>query len=169
MKSLAGKFIVVIDDDPGMLRALHRVLGGEGATVTTADWAVDAVEILTKREQTIDLVITDLRMPFVTGLTVVNAVREIFPKTPVIVLTAFGDPEARAACREMGAAAFLEKPLDSDALIQAVREALGLNAPTRGIASSDSDSASAEGVSLRASAASDTSTRRAAQREETQK
>ena len=126
MKSLAGKAIMVIDDDPGMLRALTKVLSGEGATVTTADWAVDAVEILTDRQRAIDLVITDLRMPFVTGLTVVNAVREVFPKTPVIVLTAFGDPEVRAACRELGAAAFLEKPLDSDALIQAIRKALGL-------------------------------------------
>lgn len=128
MKSINGKSILVIDDDPGMLRALNKVLSGEGATVSCANWAGDGIDILTKREKQIDLVITDLRMPFVTGMTVVYAIHEILPRLPVIVLTAFANPEVRAACREQGAAAFLEKPLDSQELIAAVRSALGAEA-----------------------------------------
>jgi len=131
MSDLSGKSILVIDDDPGMLRALDKVLSGEGAAVTTAGWAGDAIDILTKRERVFNLVITDLRMPFVSGVTVAYAIHEIFPQLPVIVLTAFGSPDVRDVCREQGAAAFLEKPLDSEELIRTVREALGLVAPAR--------------------------------------
>ncbi|MEO8427181.1 MAG: response regulator [Verrucomicrobiota bacterium] len=126
MKNLNDKSILVIDDDPGMLRALDKVLRSKGATVTCANWAGDAVEILTSRKKQFDLVITDLRMPFVNGMTVIYAIHEIFPALPVIVLTAFANPEVRAACREQGAVAFLEKPLESQELITAVRRVLRL-------------------------------------------
>lgn len=130
--SINGKSILVIDDNPGMLRALNKVLSGEGVVVTCADWAGDGIDILAKRDPPIDLVITDLRMPFVNGMTVVYAVREIFPTLPVIVLTAFANPETRAACLEEGAVAFLEKPLNSQELIAAVRHAMRAEALARG-------------------------------------
>lgn len=129
MKSLDNKAILVIDDDPALRRALAKILAREGAVVTVAEWAGEAVEMLTRRKGPVDLVITDLRMPFVTGMTVLYAIHEVFPELPVIVLTAFGGPEVREACREHGAAAFLEKPLDSRELIRAAREALGLTEP----------------------------------------
>ena len=129
MKNLSGKCILVIDDDPAMLRALSRVLSGEGAKAICASWVGDGMEFLTKRDLQVDLVITDLRMPFVSGMTVLYSIQQIFPKLPVIVLTAFGSPEVRAACGEEGAFAFLEKPLESDDLLQAVHKALGLAAP----------------------------------------
>lgn len=121
---LIGRAILVIDDDPGLLRALEKVLQSEGALVKCAQWGGDAIEILTRRTQPIDLVITDLRMPLLNGVTVVYAIHEAFPALPVIVLTAFGNDEARAACFDQGAVAFLEKPLDSQKLIFAVLEAL---------------------------------------------
>jgi DNA-binding NtrC family response regulator len=124
VKYIKKKVILVIDDDAGMLRALYKVLSGEGAIVICADWAGDGIDILGKREQKIDLVITDLRMPFVNGMTVVRAVHAIFPALPVIVLTAFASPEVREVCLEQGAVAFLEKPLDTAELIAAVRTAL---------------------------------------------
>ncbi len=123
-KSISGKSILVIDDDPGMLRALSKVLSGEGATVTCANWAGDGFDILTKRDKQIDLVITDLRMPFLNGITVVYAIHELFPTLPVIVLTAFATREARAACLDQGAVAFLEKPIESPELVAAVKKAL---------------------------------------------
>ena len=67
-----------------------------------------------------DLVITDLRMPFLNGITVVYAIHQIFPALPVIVLTAFGSPDVRAECLVQGASAFLEKPLDTIQLLAAV-------------------------------------------------
>jgi DNA-binding NtrC family response regulator len=120
MKELRDKSVLIVDDDPGMLRALDKVLSREGAVVACAACAADAVEILTGRKKRIDLVITDLRMPFVTGITVLYAIHEIFPALPVIVLTAFGSADVKAECLRQGAAAFLEKPLDTPQLLTAI-------------------------------------------------
>lgn len=122
IKKIREKSVLIIDDDTGMLRALDKVLTGAGAIVTRAQNAGDAVEILTVRKQKFDLVITDLRMPFVTGLTVVYAIHQIYPGLPVIVLTAFGSADVKAECFRQGAAAFLEKPLDTSELLAAVEK-----------------------------------------------
>jgi CheY-like chemotaxis protein len=124
MKTILNKSILIVDDDPGMLRALDKVLSGEGALVTSAEWGGDAVEILNQRRNQIDLVITDLRMPLVTGISLLRAMQSSFPSIPVIVLTAFGSPEAKAACHELGASVILEKPLDSARLLVAIGEVL---------------------------------------------
>lgn len=120
MKKLRGKSILVVDDDVRWLRALGKVLADEGATVIDAQWAGEVLDLLTAREIRCDLLITDLRMPFVNGLTVVYSVRKMFPALPVIVLTAFGSADVKAECLRQGAAAFLEKPLDSAALLDAI-------------------------------------------------
>jgi DNA-binding NtrC family response regulator len=124
MTKLRDKSVLVVDDDTGMLRALDKVLTGEGAVVTCADSAGDAVEILTGRQKRIDLVITDLRMPLVTGVTMIYAIHEIRPAMPVIVLTAFGSPDIKAECLRLGAVVILEKPLDTPQLLTAVEAAL---------------------------------------------
>jgi DNA-binding NtrC family response regulator len=120
MKKLRNTSVLIIEDDAGMLCALDKVLTGEGADVTCAAWAGDAIDILTARKKRIDLVITDLRMPILTGITVVYAIHEVFPALPIIVLTAFGSPDAKAECLRQGAAAFLEKPLDTPQLLTAI-------------------------------------------------
>jgi DNA-binding NtrC family response regulator len=121
---ISNRSVLVVDDDARMLRALEKVLKSEGLDVTCADWGGDVVDILTARNKQIDLVITDIRMPLFTGMTLVYAIRQIFPKMPIIVLTAFGNPEIRAECLRQGASAFLEKPLDSQDLLRAVKDAL---------------------------------------------
>ena len=123
MDAICDKTILVVDDDARMLRALEKVLGVEGMDVIPAFEACEAVEILTRRQKRIDLVITDLRMPFVTGITLLYAIHQIFPSLPVIVLTAFGNPEVRAECLQQGAVAFLEKPVKSQKLIETVLQA----------------------------------------------
>lgn len=128
MKRLQNKSILIVDDDVGMLRALDKVLTRAGAAVTTAQNAGDAVEILTRRQISYDMVITDLRMPFVTGLTVVYAIRKIFPHLPVIVLTAFGSPDVKVESLRQGAAAILEKPLDTVELLAAIEAAFDASA-----------------------------------------
>lgn len=120
MTIMLNKSVLVVDDDVRMLRALDKVLTGEGAVVTCAQWAGDAIELLTERRKRIDLVITDLRMPFVSGMTAVFAIHKLFPDLPIIVLTAFGSPEVRAECFRQGATAFLEKPLNSLELLKVI-------------------------------------------------
>jgi DNA-binding NtrC family response regulator len=124
MRKIRGKSVLIVDDDTGMLRALDKVLTSEGAVVTCADCAGDAMLILSGRRKMIDLVITDLRMPFVNGMTVIYAIREVFPTMPVIVLTAFGSPDVKTECLLQGAAAVLEKPLDTSQLLTAIEGAI---------------------------------------------
>lgn len=125
MTNIRNKSILIIDDDKSLLRALKKVLSGEGASVTCTEWAGEAMEFLTARQKPIDLVITDLRMPLVTGMTVVYAIHEVFPELPVIVLTAFGNGQLKAECLKEGAVDFLEKPLDTPQLLAAIKRALG--------------------------------------------
>ena len=123
MTSLNGKFILIIDDDQAMLRALTKVLAGEGGLVTSACWAGEAIDHLTDKFDRYDLVITDLRMPILGGETILRAVKNALPHIPVIVITAFGNPQAKDECFRNGAAAFLEKPLETPELLAAIDNA----------------------------------------------
>lgn len=129
MKNIHDKSILVIDDDARILRALEKILSGEGCMVTCATWLGDAIEILTGQQRRIDLVITDLRMPFVTGITGIYAIHNLLPRLPIIVLTAFGSPDVKAECLRQGARAFLEKPLDTPHLLGAVEEVFASPTP----------------------------------------
>jgi DNA-binding NtrC family response regulator len=123
MMSSNGKSILVIDDDAAMLRALNKVLSREGAKVMNASWAGEAMEHLASKWERFDLIITDLRMPILGGQTILGAVTTALPKVPVIIMTAFGTPELKAECLNRGAAAFLEKPLDTKQLLGAIEQA----------------------------------------------
>lgn len=129
MKSINGKRILIIDDDAAMLRALNKVLSGEGAIVTSASWAGEAMERLTDKLDRFDLIITDLRMPILGGQTILGAVRVALPHVPVIIMTAFGTPEIQAQCLQRGAAAFLEKPLDTPQLLGVIERVFSLSKP----------------------------------------
>lgn len=120
IKRIHDKSVLIIDDDARMLRALEKVLAAEGSNVICANWVGDAVEILRERKGRVDLVITDLRMPFVTGITGVYAIHKLLPDLPIIVLTAFGSPDVEAECLRQGARAFLEKPLDTPHLLEVI-------------------------------------------------
>jgi len=127
MKNLFGKSILVVDDDTRWLCALDKVLAGEGAVTTTAQCAGEVLNVLTARPIPIDLLITDLRMPCVTGLTLVHSIHKIFPELPIIVLTAYGSPKLMAECLSQGAAGFWEKPLDTTQLLTAIADVFALN------------------------------------------
>ena len=124
MDNFRNKNILIVDDDESMSHALAKVLSGAGALVTSTHEASDAIEILIRRERDVHLVITDLRMPVVTGMTLVYAMHLIFPGIPVIVLTGFGNPYLRAECLRQGAAGFLEKNLSASELLDAVAHVL---------------------------------------------
>ncbi len=124
MTKIYGKSVLVVDDDAAILRAVQKVLTGEGANVATASWAGEVIERLDENQGSFDLIITDLRMPILNGERLLRAVKAALPKVPVIVITAFGSPEKRAECRKDGAAAFLEKPLDTSQLLAAIDEVI---------------------------------------------
>jgi CheY-like chemotaxis protein/anti-sigma regulatory factor (Ser/Thr protein kinase) len=84
--------VLIVDDDPMVLDALHDVLRGDGHTVTAADSGQGGIDsfLAALPDKAFDVVITDLGMPFVDGGRVAAAVKGISPMTPVILLTGWG-------------------------------------------------------------------------------
>src|SRR5438046_5174935 len=119
MDELDEKCVLVVDDDPGMLRAMSKVLAGEGMQVTGVSDPVAVVKKLADSEKRFDVVITDLRMPVFSGRGVL-ALASALPELPVIILTAFGEPDVEAQALRLGAFAFLEKPVAAAQLIEVV-------------------------------------------------
>jgi DNA-binding NtrC family response regulator len=124
MNELHDKSVLVVDDDPGMLRALTRVLAGQGMLVTGLPDPVAVLKQLADFGKRFDLLISDLRMPALSGRGVLGFASTAFPELPVIIITAFGGPDVEAQALRLGAFAFLEKPVAAAELIEVVRRAL---------------------------------------------
>ncbi len=103
--------LLVVDDEAGLRSFFEAALTSAGHHVTLA---VDGADALRKLERTgFELVLTDLRMPGVSGLSVLEHVRAEHPGTQVIVITAFGTVEAAVEAMKAGAFDFLQKPVES--------------------------------------------------------
>lgn len=119
--------LLLVDDDPSLLKLLGMRLTSEGFNVSTAESGPEALRVLA-REQ-IDLVISDLCMDDMDGMELFGEIQKQLPGMPVIILTAHGSiPEAVAATQQ-GVFSFLTKPVDRDALYKAIDDALALKAP----------------------------------------
>lgn len=119
--------LLLVDDDPGLLKLLGMRLSSEGFQIITADSGSEALRLLTK--EAVSLVISDLRMDEMDGLALFSEIQKQHPGLPVIILTAHGSiPEAVSATRQ-GVFSFLTKPVDRDALYKAINEALAHSAP----------------------------------------
>ncbi|KGL51446.1 two-component system response regulator GlrR [Pantoea ananatis] len=119
--------LLLVDDDPSLLKLLGMRLTSEGYQVTTAASGPDALRLLQKEK--IELVISDLRMDEMDGLALFAEIQKRHTGLPVIILTAHGSiPEAVAATQQ-GVFSFLTKPVDRDALYKAIDEALAQRVP----------------------------------------
>ena len=123
MKNLRNKSVLVVDDDTGMLRAMTKVLANEGMQVTGVSDPTAVATKLAQPGKRFDLVITDLRMPAFSGRGVL-ALASALPELPVIIITAFGGPEVEAQALQLGAFAFLEKPVAAAELVDVVKRAI---------------------------------------------
>jgi len=113
------KRILVVDDDPVIGKSFDRVLSGKGYAVITA---ADGEEALRKLStETYDVVFTDIRMPGMSGLEVVERVKASQPWLPVVIVTGYGTGENEARATAAGVAGFLRKPLSPD-MIQGTTE-----------------------------------------------
>ena len=115
--------ILVVDDDAAVGWALQQALGQAGYTVVLAADAQAAQRQL--KRQSADLVITDIRMPGMSGLELLGVLRIEHPNLPVVVSTAHGTMETAIEAVGKGAFDYLPKPLDLDRTLDVVRRALG--------------------------------------------
>jgi two-component system response regulator FlrC len=103
--------ILVVDDEPAMRLLLSSVLVEEGHDVTSAASGEEALQLIAKRH--FHLVLTDLKMPGISGLELLEQVKRDDPGTAVIILTAFGTVEGAVEAMRMGAVHYLLKPLSN--------------------------------------------------------
>lgn len=119
--------LLLVDDDPSLLKLLGMRLSSEGYQVTTAASGPEALRLLQKEK--IDLVISDLRMDEMDGLALFGEIQKRHMGLPVIILTAHGSIPDAVSATQQGVFSFLTKPVDRDALYKAIDEALAQQAP----------------------------------------
>jgi CheY-like chemotaxis protein len=119
--------ILIAEDDAEMRRLLELVLGPAGLPVYSA---ASGTELLARLDQLSRdrlqpaLVVTDVHMPGATGLDALERIRATTPEVPVILITAFGDPETHQRARELGALAVFNKPFPLQLLRETVMKQL---------------------------------------------
>ncbi|ENA4995504.1 two-component system response regulator GlrR [Escherichia albertii] len=119
--------LLLVDDDPGLLKLLGLRLISEGYSVVTAESGAEGLRVLNREK--VDLVISDLRMDEMDGMQLFAEIQKVQPGMPVIILTAHGSIPDAVAATQQGVFSFLTKPVDKDALYQAIDDALEQSAP----------------------------------------
>ena len=112
----------VIDDDEAMCDSLDFMLDAAGVKARTWESAVAFVDALPAVER--GCIVTDVRMPDMTGLELVQRLKQLGHPDPVIVITGFDQPGMRERCLTAGAAAYLIKPLEGSDLSRELKLAL---------------------------------------------
>lgn len=110
--------ILLVDDDPEVVWALGRFFTRSGFSVNTCGDGVEAIELLESRD--FDAVITDLQMPRLNGLALIDWLRENKSRCKIVVMTAFGGPSIRRLSIAKGAILYLEKPVDPELMLTSI-------------------------------------------------
>lgn len=121
-----GRTILLVDDEPEVLRLFKRILSAEGTLILAAQTGAEALEIA--RRTPLDLVILDVKLPDVSGTEVLRRVRKIDAAVPVIMVTSYGSVETVRASMKLGAFDYLTKPFDNREIRRVAREALASRA-----------------------------------------
>jgi putative two-component system response regulator len=114
--------VLIVDDDQFALQSMVRALEGESYEVVTTTSGLEAIDLL--RQDSFDLVLTDLKMPGVDGLVVLRKVREIAPQAVVLILTGYASLESAIEALRQGAYDYLVKPCSDDELKLKIAEGL---------------------------------------------
>jgi len=117
--------VLIVDDDPGQRSLLDSFLRGQGFETVLADSGERALELLPAGN--FSMMISDVRMPGLSGLETLRRVRPHFPSLPVLLVTAYADIREAVVAMRDGALNYLAKPIDLDELLTTVRQATGLS------------------------------------------
>lgn len=114
--------ILVIDDENIVRISCKKILSPEGFEVALASDGYEAIELIKK--DTYDIIITDLKMPKMDGLEVLEWIKKNSPSSKVIVITGFSTPEIAEKAVATGAAGYLEKPFTPETLLSVVQSVI---------------------------------------------
>ncbi|HEC34853.1 MAG TPA: response regulator [Chloroflexi bacterium] len=122
-----GKWVLIVDDEKRVAFLLEETLKalGKGLAVVSVGSAEEALKQMARRS--FDLVVTDLRMPGIDGLELMQRVMDTHPQTRTILITAYGSEEVEAEVRRLQPACYLTKPFSVAEFTQAVEQALQLD------------------------------------------
>ena len=135
--------IMVVDDELSMRDFLKILLEKEGYTVTTTGEAQSTIELLEKEK--FDLVVSDIRMPGMGGLALLEKIKESDSEIPVIMITAYASPEDAVLAMKNGAFDYITKPFKVDEMLSIIKSAIS-SAPPVVPADSTAQEASFEGI-----------------------
>jgi DNA-binding NtrC family response regulator len=121
-KRSARPSILVVDDEERIRTILKTILSEEGYEVSTAKDGIDALEV--SRTVHPSLLIVDLQMPRMDGIETIVRIKEIFPETIAIILTAHGTIQSAVQAIKQGAYDYLTKPFDNDQILLVVERAI---------------------------------------------
>jgi DNA-binding NtrC family response regulator len=111
---------LIIEDDEEMRSLLKDFFVEEGCETDSVSNGYEALEILIKKR--FDLIMTDIRMPGLTGLDILPRIKKLQPGVPIIVITAFGSEEVHRRAYERGATVYLEKPIHFEKLRELIHQ-----------------------------------------------
>src|SRR5678815_654390 len=114
--------ILIVDDEPNLLRTIARVLQRAGFEVTTASSGKEGLALLS--QHTFDLVYMDIRMPDMNGLEVLKSIHATYPQLAVILVTGQPDLNSAVSALRHGALDYLQKPLKPELIIERAKAAL---------------------------------------------
>ncbi|GAB4487332.1 MAG: hypothetical protein OHK006_16250 [Thermodesulfovibrionales bacterium] len=112
--------ILILDDDPVVTLSCKRILGAEGYNIITTDKGEDAIKKVSNEE--FDLLITDVRLPDVNGITVLKESKIVQPKLDVVIITGYPTLEDAKESVKLGAFEFIEKPFTPDFMMNVARK-----------------------------------------------
>ncbi len=116
--------ILIVDDEKNYTMIIGEILQEEGYASITASSGMEALDIL--NNEIIDLVLTDVKMPGMSGIQLLENIKEINPDIPVIIMTAYGSVEKAVDAMHRGAYTFILKPFENQALIAHIAKALSV-------------------------------------------
>ena len=114
--------VLIVDDNEVFRRPLQRTLEAAGYEVVAAPSGEDALDVLDR--STVDLVLTDRRLPGMDGVHLTKRIKARHPALPIVVMTAYGTVESAVEARRYGADDYLEKPFETPDLLLALQRAL---------------------------------------------
>ena len=114
--------ILVVDDDPYVLESIATLLRAFGFTVNTCDNANSAIQEI--QRTAIDVVLTDIKMPVLTGVDLLGMIHKFDPQVPVILMTAYAELDVAVDAIKKGAFDFITKPYNADYLIHTIEKAV---------------------------------------------
>jgi two-component system NtrC family response regulator len=114
--------ILVVDDESNYLTVMQALLGEAGYEVLTAPSAVEALKIAASSD--LDLVLTDMKMPKMSGIELLDELNRLYPNLPVIIMTAYGTVERAVTAMKKGAFDYILKPFKNEEILVTIAKAL---------------------------------------------